>query len=276
MRPEGKIPPEVPEDSGRLSPIPGSSQAELFDPASLDDTAERELLLTEERQAAANYTGERVARNIQRYKAIADALAEGLSCRQIARAFKCHHRTVYAVKIREQPAIDTQKRSIAAVFQEACNATGERILEDIDRIPPQSLAMTGAFCKTIAADLRGDASMVVEHRHHPSLAAVKSGLEAKEIIDVETLPAARVGTGGGNDNKGVATDSDTPATPTPNQPPQPPPAKPVNPKYHPPPTTGRIEPTDYDHTPTPTPTTQTGGGGFANAASAPTDGSNQT
>jgi len=100
------------------------SQAPLF-----PEWEGRELLTLEEDRKSGKFTGERVARNQARYKAIVSALAEGLGTRQIARAFQVSPHVVALIREKEAQDIATLKEAFAVKAGRQVHLALERIEE---------------------------------------------------------------------------------------------------------------------------------------------------
>ena len=89
------------------------------------------------------FTGARVARDVQRYDAIVSALAEGMSIRQVARAYRCSPGTVQTVRERESARLGTEKEENVRRIGRIVRLGLERVEEAIERdeIKPEALAL---------------------------------------------------------------------------------------------------------------------------------------
>ncbi len=130
-----------------------------------------------------HFTGERLfQQRPEVYNAVVQALAEGMGIRQIARAFKVSANTVMSVREREKVVIDTDKERTVANLRALARASSERLLDELESIPIDKLAITMGIAVEKLQLLEGNATARVEHVK-PS-----AGIEAfNRIIDI--LPA---------------------------------------------------------------------------------------
>lgn len=144
------------------SNLPDTYQMPLFVERHLP--AGRELLSLDDDERRGKFTGEIVARNRERYAAIVRCLAEGIGIRATARAYGCSTHTVQAIRDRERLAIASEKKELSATLGHFARMAGERLVEELDRIPIGQLPVAMGIAVDKKAALDGEASAIVEHR----------------------------------------------------------------------------------------------------------------
>lgn len=181
---------------------PLESQIPLFDESQLP--AGRELLLPAEVQRH-QFTGERVARNEQRYAAIVQALGEGLGVRQIARAFSCSQHTIEVIRERSAVQVATQKEQTGAKLRRLVRMTLERLEECLEKdlISPGQLPVTAGILIDKSLAWEGQATATVTHRHEIDQDAVRRLFASLQppaalvmeanFVDVEAAPDSKSG-----------------------------------------------------------------------------------
>lgn len=97
--------------------------------------------------------------------AIISALAEGLGVRQIARAFKVSPNTVLALRRNSAPDIDADKARAAGRFGDLRDLAVERMIEEIDSMPRQTLPIVAGIASDKHELLRGAPTARIEHDH---------------------------------------------------------------------------------------------------------------
>lgn len=110
------------------------------------------------------FTGERLFKSKPEiYRSIVSAYSEGLSIRQCARAFAVSTNTVMAVLARERATIETGERKTVASLKLFGRLAAERLLDEVDKIPLQSLPVAMGIAIDKAQLLGGEATARVEH-----------------------------------------------------------------------------------------------------------------
>lgn len=149
------------------------------------------------------FTGERLFRERPDvYGAIVQAHANGLSQRQIARALRVSTNTVAAVVEREPGAVEAHKQRTISGLRRFVGATIERMLEDLDRMPLQSLPVALGVAVDKLQLLTGEATQRVE-RVEVREDKVRAFIDSLPVIEAEVLEIAPAETGvaGGTDGQ---------------------------------------------------------------------------
>lgn len=124
----------------------------------------------EKMEAHGHFTGERLFRfKPEIYRMITCAIAEGLSVRQISRAFGVSTNTVMAVRDREPEAIDTEKRKVTSELRKFARMAIERLNEEIDHIDIDKLPIALGIVVEKWQLLEGQATSRVEHVKTPGI-----------------------------------------------------------------------------------------------------------
>ena len=123
------------------------------------------------------------------YRAIVDGLGQGLGVRQLCRAYRVSHHTVAAVMSRESNAIATVKERTVSVLRTFGRLAADRLLDEVDQIPIQSLPIALGIAVEKAELLSGGATSRIEHAEsgptHEDYLRMISG----KVIEAEILPA---------------------------------------------------------------------------------------
>jgi hypothetical protein len=141
------------------------------------------------------FSGERLHRDRpETYQAVVAAYANGLSIRQIARALRVSTNTVAAVVEREPKAVETHKQRTISGLRRFVGATIERMLEDLDRMPLQSLPVALGVAVDKLQLLSGEATARVE-RVEVRPDQVRSFIDSLPVIEGEIIEDDGAGTG---------------------------------------------------------------------------------
>jgi hypothetical protein len=132
----------------------------------LFSSAEMPAELFAEDEAKGTFTGERLFKqDPEKYHMIVSGLAEGMGIRQLARAFHVSPGTIQAVRDREQFSIGTEKERIATNLRNFSRVASERLIEEVDNIPLQSLPVAIGISVEKFQLLEGQATARTEHIH---------------------------------------------------------------------------------------------------------------
>jgi len=171
-------------------------------PSLLDQVAEEEsaapslfLISTEEQgneemERRGEFTAERLMESRPTiYKALVDGLGQGLGVRQLCRAYRVSHHTVAAVMARESAAVATVKERTVSVLRTFGRLAADRLLDEVDQIPIQSLPIALGIAVEKAELLSGGATSRIEHAesgptHEDYLRMIQG-----KVIDAELVPA---------------------------------------------------------------------------------------
>ena len=141
-----------------------------------------ELLQLDGPDAPKRFTAEQIARNQEKLSAVVRALGEGLGVRQIARAFGISTNTVLKVSQRFGAEVETQKQSLGRDFLDVARLAVERMRDEMDSMPRQSLPIIAGIGIERGQLLTGAPTARVEHNH---------ALEVLSVADyIDSLPAA--------------------------------------------------------------------------------------
>ncbi len=123
------------------------------------------------------------------YRAIVDGLGQGLGVRQLCRAYRVSHHTVAAVMARESSAVATVKERTVSVLRTFGRLAADRLLDEVDQIPIQSLPIALGIAVEKAELLAGGATSRIEHTEsgptHDDYIRMISG----NVIEAELVPA---------------------------------------------------------------------------------------
>lgn len=158
-------------------------------------------------------------RQPEKFRAVVGYIAEGRGQLWIADRVGCSHHTVRAVRERFPKAVAIEKEKLAELCQTASTLLVERIIENPESLPPQSLGVTAGILMDKVLLLRGGPSLTIEHRHTFShddyLSLVKSA-----PIDVPSEVTRMDFVGEESGQMGLGTvPAQVPASPTPATPP---------------------------------------------------------
>ena len=156
-----------------------------------------ELLLDDEAKAKRfNFTGERIAKDRERYEAVMQALGMGVPIDLISKAFHVHHKTVAVIALREKRAIDDLKKELGGEMLQAARWSVRSYMEDLaaGKVDPKTKAIaTGIFSQNgLVMAGQPSAILAVEDRRDLTPEAVNGFWErAKQITaaEVRTVPS---------------------------------------------------------------------------------------
>jgi hypothetical protein len=206
-----------------MSLLPGVSLADMAKrskPSLLDEVAAEEsaapslfLISTEEQgneemERRGEFTAERLMESRPTiYRAIVDGLGQGLGVRQLCRAYRVSHHTVAAVMARESSAVATLKERTVSVLRTFGRLAADRLLDEVDQIPIQSLPIALGIAVEKAELLAGGATSRIEHTesgptHDDYLRMISgkvieaeviaTGFQGEEVAQKSADPAAAV------------------------------------------------------------------------------------
>lgn len=145
------------------------------------------------------------------YRALVDGLGQGLGVRQLCRAYRVSHHTVAAVMARESVAVATLKERTVSVLRTFGRLAADRLLDEVDQIPIQSLPIALGIAVEKAELLSGGATSRIEHSdsgptHEDYLRMISGkvieaevvpiGFEGEEVAQKSADPGAAVQAGG--------------------------------------------------------------------------------
>jgi hypothetical protein len=123
------------------------------------------------------------------YRALVDGLGQGLGVRQLCRAYRVSHHTVAAVMARESSTVATLKERTVATLRTFGRLAADRLLDEVDQIPIQSLPIALGIAVEKAELLAGGATSRIEHLEagptHEDYLQLISG----KVIEAELVPA---------------------------------------------------------------------------------------
>lgn len=168
----------------------------LLDQVAADEAAAPSLFLVsteeegnQEMERRGEFTAERLMESRPTiYRAIVDGLGQGLGVRQLCRAYRVSHHTVAAVMARESQAVATLKERTVSVLRTFGRLAADRLLDEVDQIPIQSLPIALGIAVEKAELLSGGATSRIEHADsgptHEDYLRMISG----KVIDAELVP----------------------------------------------------------------------------------------
>jgi hypothetical protein len=192
----------------------------LLDEQAAEESAAPSLFLVsteeegnQEMERRGEFTAERLMESRPTiYRAIVDGLGQGLGVRQLCRAYRVSHHTVAAVMSREINAIATVKERTVSVLRTFGRLAADRLLDEVDQIPIQSLPIALGIAVEKAELLSGGATSRIEHTesgptHEDYLRIIQGkvieaeiipaiGFQAEEVAQKEADPGAAVQAGG--------------------------------------------------------------------------------
>jgi hypothetical protein len=169
----------------------------LLDQVAADEAAAPSLFLVnteeegnQEMERRGEFTAERLMESRPTiYRAIVDGLGQGLGVRQLCRAYRVSHHTVAAVMARESAAVATLKERTVSVLRTFGRLAADRLLDEVDQIPIQSLPIALGIAVEKAELLAGGATSRIEHTEsgptHEDYLRMISG----KVIEAEIIPA---------------------------------------------------------------------------------------
>ncbi len=171
----------------------------------LGSTADLPASFFADREAVGEFTGERLfTQRPEVYRAIVTCLAEGMGVRATARALKVSTNTVAAVREREGSSVETQKKETVSKLRQFARLGAERLLDEVDKIPLQSLPIAIGIAVEKAELLDGGATARVEHVKAPGEKAFKELLEMLPEAEATVVPDTGFsGEGGGQKGAGA-------------------------------------------------------------------------
>jgi hypothetical protein len=173
------------------------SKPSLLDQVAADESAAPSLFLVsteeegnQEMERRGEFTAERLMESRPTiYRAIVDGLGQGLGVRQLCRAYRVSHHTVAAVMARESAAVATLKERTVSVLRTFGRLAADRLLDEVDQIPIQSLPIALGIAVEKAELLSGGATSRIEHAEsgptHEDYLRIIQG----KVIEAEVLPA---------------------------------------------------------------------------------------
>jgi hypothetical protein len=172
------------------------SKSSLLDQVAAEESAAPSLFLisseeqgNEEMERRGEFTAERLMESRPTiYRAIVDGLGQGLGVRQLCRAYRVSHHTVAAVMGRESQAVATVKERTVSVLRTFGRLAADRLLDEVDQIPIQSLPIALGIAVEKAELLSGGATSRIEHAEsgptHEDYLRMISG----KVIEAEVVP----------------------------------------------------------------------------------------
>jgi hypothetical protein len=173
------------------------SKSSLLDQVASQEAAAPSLFLVsteeegnQEMERRGEFTAERLMESRPTiYRAIVDGLGQGLGVRQLCRAYRVSHHTVAAVMARESAAVATLKERTVSVLRTFGRLAADRLLDEVDQIPIQSLPIALGIAVEKAELLSGGATSRIEHADsgptHEDYLRMISG----KVIEAELVPA---------------------------------------------------------------------------------------
>jgi len=143
----------------------------LLDQVAAEESAAPSLFLVsteeegnQEMERRGEFTAERLMESRPTiYRALVDGLGQGLGVRQLCRAYRVSHHTVAAVMARESVAVATLKERTVSVLRTFGRLAADRLLDEVDQIPIQSLPIALGIAVEKAELLSGGATSRIEH-----------------------------------------------------------------------------------------------------------------
>jgi hypothetical protein len=172
------------------------SKPSLLDQVAADESAAPSLFLVsseeegnQEMERRGEFTAERLMESRPTiYRAIVDGLGQGLGVRQLCRAYRVSHHTVAAVMARESQAVATLKERTVSVLRTFGRLAADRLLDEVDQIPIQSLPIALGIALEKAELLSGGATSRIEHAEsgptHEDYLRIIQG----KVIEAEVVP----------------------------------------------------------------------------------------
>jgi transposase-like protein len=142
-----------------MSNLPQSIQPDLI------NIEPGEELLFPEAKARRVFTGEVVARNQEKYRAIVEAIAGGHSCRDIAHRFGVSKNVVTAIRGAEPDLVGTEKKRLSRKLGTAVELGVEAWIESLQAgtLKPESIPVGVGILFDKRALIEGEPTARVEH-----------------------------------------------------------------------------------------------------------------
>jgi hypothetical protein len=155
-------------------------QLALFDPSVVPADPER-------RKAVAVSTGYWIRNNEpELYQYVSRALAAGMSYRSIRAKTQLALGTIGAIA-RDSQSLDTHKESLARTMYLASTLATERMVEEIDTLPAQSLPIVAGAMAQRAMELQAGGQVHIHRQAEPEYRDVQELYAAAPVIDAETV-----------------------------------------------------------------------------------------
>jgi hypothetical protein len=132
------------------------------------------------------------------YRAIVEGYAQGLGIRQLCRAYSVSHHTVAVVLAREPKAVATLKEGTISTLRTFAKLAADRLLDEVNDIPIQQLAVPLGISIDKAQLLDGGATSRIEHTETGPTHDDYLKLIGGTVIEAEILPVT--GLEGGTDS----------------------------------------------------------------------------
>jgi hypothetical protein len=169
----------------------------LLDEQAAEESAAPSLFLvdsqeegTENMEKRGEFTAERLMESRPTiYKALVDGLGQGLGVRQLCRAYRVSHHTVAAVMARESQAVATLKERTVSVLRTFGRLAADRLLDEVDQIPIQSLPIALGIAVEKAELLSGGATSRIEHAESGPTHEDYLRMIGGKVIEAELVPA---------------------------------------------------------------------------------------
>ena len=134
---------------------------------SLFEEHELDLLSIDKPETRKRYTAESLAKNIAKRDAIVRALAEGHGLLRIAKAFGVSHHLVSALRDARPDLVAIEKKQLSGQLGRILKMSADRFEEALEKglVPAGQIPVAFGIFADKRAQLDGEASMIVEHRH---------------------------------------------------------------------------------------------------------------
>ena len=132
------------------------------------------------------------------FRAIVEGYAQGLGIRQLCRAYSVSHHTVAVVLAREPKAVATLKEGTISTLRTFAKLAADRLLDEVNDIPIQQLAVPLGISIDKAQLLDGGATSRIEHTETGPTHDDYLKLISETVIEAEIVPVT--GLEGGTDS----------------------------------------------------------------------------
>ena len=133
-----------------------------------------------------NFTGERIAKDRERYEAIMLALGQGVPVDLICKAFHVHHRTVAVIGLREKKSIDDLKKETGELMLKAARWSVRSYVEDLaaGKVDPKTKAIAAGIFSQNGLVLSGQPSAILalEDRRDLTPEAINGFWERAKLV----------------------------------------------------------------------------------------------